>query len=304
MQNARNRRIAERETGNMKNHNYDLHRKGEVCWLTFPQLDRYPELSHLFTTRRGGVSTGDLESWNFGKCQKEPAENILKNYEILARTLGTETEKMVRSNQTHTANILEVDERHLGMGIIRDRSYEDIDGLVTDRPGITLITTHGDCNPLYFYDPARRVIGLAHSGWRGTLGEIAGEMIERMERRYGCRPSDILAGIGPGLCQDCFEVDEDVADMFYEKHSSWRQFEKSRSNDGEGIGAGRKHYLDLKAVIRWTLTSSGVLPDHIFDMKLCTRCNPDLFFSYRGQKGQNGNMAAAMMLRPYYLRNK
>lgn len=268
---------------------YDLHRKGEACWITFPQLDRYPELSHLFTTRRGGVSTGSLESWNFGKCQKEPAENILKNYEILARTLGTETARMVRSNQTHTASILEVDERHLGMGIIRDRSYEDIDGLVTDRPGITLITTHGDCNPLYFYDPARHVIGLAHSGWRGTLGEIAREMIERMEQRYGCRPSDILAGIGPGLCQDCFEVDEDVAELFYEKHSSWRQF---------GRATGGKHYLDLKAVIRWTLTGSGVLPDHIFDTKLCTRCNPDLFFSYRGQKGQNGNMAAAMMLRP------
>ena len=213
---------------------YHLHQKGETCWLTFPQFDEYEEISHLFTTRRGGVSKGPRESWNFGKCPEEPAEHILQNYRILADVLETEAEKMVRSNQTHTANVLEVDERYLGMGITRQRTYEDIDGLVTDRPGITLITTHGDCNPLYFYDPVRCVIGLAHSGWRGTLGEIAGEMIRKMHTHYDCVPSDILAGIGPGLCQDCFEVDEDVAEMF---------------------------------------------------------------FSYRGQHGQNGNMAAAMMLR-------
>ena len=271
---------------------YHLHQKGEVCWVTFPQLEQYPELSHLFTTRRGGVSKGPRESWNFGKCPEEPAEHILQNYRILADVLGTEAEKMARSNQTHTANVLEVDERHLGMGITRQRTYEDIDGLVTDRPGITLITTHGDCNPLYFFDPVHRVIGLAHSGWRGTLGEIAGEMIDKMRTHYGCVPSDILAGIGPGLCQDCFEVDEDVAEMFFQKHGVWRQFGRMEKHGGL-----RKYYLDLKAVIRWTLMEAGVSADHIVDMQLCTRCHPEWFFSYRGQHGQNGNMVAAMMLR-------
>ena len=163
---------------------------------------------------------------------------------------------------------------------------------MTDRPGITLITTHGDCNPLYFYDPVRRVIGLAHSGWRGTLGKIAGEMIDKMRTHYGCVPSDILAGIGPGLCQDCFEVDEDVAEMFFQKHGVWRQFGRMEQHGGL-----RKYYLDLKAVIRWTLMVAGVSADHIVDMQLCTRCHPEWFFSYRGQHGQNGNMVAAMMLR-------
>ncbi|MCI6013032.1 MAG: peptidoglycan editing factor PgeF [Firmicutes bacterium] len=272
---------------------YHLHQNGETCWVTFPQLEVYPELAHLFTTRRGGVSTGTLESWNFGKCPQEPAENILRNYEILAEVLETDTAHMVRSNQTHTVNILEADRQHLGMGIIRERSYEDIDGLVTDQPGITLITTHGDCNPLFFYDPVRHVIGLAHSGWRGTLGEIAGEMIRKMQERWGCEPSDILAGIGPGLCRDCFEIDEDVAQQFFEKHSIWRNL--CRMEERAGL---RKYYLDLKAVIRWTLLESGVESGHIFDMHLCTRCHPEWFFSYRGQKGKNGNMAAAMMLRP------
>lgn len=288
---------------------YVLHEKGEVQWLTFPQLDRYPELVHLFTTRHGGVSTGPRESWNFGKNSRESWDNILENYRILAELVSRETgvpldrEHMVRTDQTHSSNVLVVTEEHLGMGITRPREYTEIDGLVTNLRGAMLVTTHGDCNALYFYDPKKQVIGLAHSGWRGTLHEIGEEVIRTMTEQFGSQPENIIAGIGPALCQDCFEVDEDVARMFYERHPKSRLTARQQTVKPNPVGPDRnretieKHYIDLKAVVRETLLDAGVQPENVLDMELCTKCRPDLFFSYRGQKGDNGNMVAAIMLK-------
>lgn len=290
--------------------NYTLHQRGEVKWLTFPQLDRYSELTHLFTTRHGGVSTGPRESWNFGKGPDESWENISENYRILAKIMAPEQDpesginRMVRTDQTHSANVLKVTEEHLGMGIMRERTYTDIDGLVTNRPGITLITSHGDCNALFFYDPKNKAIGLAHSGWRGTLWEIGAEVVRMMHAEYGCKPEDIIVGIGPALCQECFEVDEDVARMFYEKHPKSLETAWHKTVKPDPIGPDRsrrtieKHYIDLKGVVRDILLGAGVQPQNIYDMELCTKCRPDLFYSYRGQKGRNGNMVAAMRLKP------
>lgn len=284
--------------------NYTLHQRGEVKWLTFPQLDRYPELTHLFTTRHGGVSTGEKASWNFGKGPDESWDNILENYRILAEIVESDRARMVRTDQTHSANVLTVTEEHLGMGIMRERAYTDIDGLITNRRGVTLITSHGDCNALFFYDPKNKAIGLAHSGWRGTLNQIGAEMIRRMHTEYGTHAENVIVGIGPALCQDCFEVDEVVAQMFYEKHPKSRltAWHKTVKSDLQGPYRNQqtieKHYIDLKGVVRETLLGAGVQPQNIYDMELCTKCRPDLFYSYRGQKGRNGNMVAAMRLKP------
>jgi len=293
----------------MKNETYKIHQQGDVKWLTFSKLEEYPELVHAFTTRYSGVSTGEKASWNFGKGSNETWDNILENYRILGEVLSKEAgmgqtvdrEHMVRTDQTHTANVLKVTEEHLGMGILRPREYTDIDGLVTNLRGITLITSHGDCNALFFYDPKQHAIGLAHSGWKGTLQEIAAEVIRMMRAEYGSCPDDVIVGIGPALCQTCFEVDEDVAQMFYEKNPAWRTLAFCRdigvcSETGE---TKRKHYIDLKAVVQDTLLRSGIQAENIHDMKLCTKCGPgaELFYSYRRQKGKNGNMVSAMMLK-------
>ncbi|MBR5489154.1 MAG: peptidoglycan editing factor PgeF [Firmicutes bacterium] len=288
--------------------NYSLHQQGEVKWLTFPELDAYPELIHAFTTRHGGVSTGEKTSLNFGKGPDETWDNILENYRILGAALSEEAEQpglvnrehMVRTDQTHTANVLTVTEEHLSMGILRPREYTDIDGLITNKRGITLITSHADCNALFFYDSKQQAIGLAHSGWKGTLQEIGAQIIRQMSTDFDTQPEDIIVGIGPALCQTCFEVDEDVAQNFYQKNPAWQTMAFHReigicSETGE---ERRKHYIDLKNVVRETLMRSGVKPENIHDMGLCSKCRPDLFYSYRGQKGKNGNMVSVMMLRP------
>mgnify|MGYP001417894528 CR=1 FL=1 len=268
---------------------YKLHKKGEAQYLTFKAFDRYPELTHLFTTRHGGVSTGCCESWNLGFVEhRDTMENRIRNCGILADVLGITTDDMVWSQQTHTTNIRVVTEEDRGKGITRERDYKDVDGLITDRRGIAIVTLHSDCNALYFYDPVKHVIGLAHSGWRGTLGRIGSVMVSGMSSEFGCDPADILAGIGPSLCQDCFEVDKDVADAFFRENAEWREYSYQR---------GTKYYLDLWAINRDIFTDSGIKEQNISCMELCTRCNTDVFFSHRGQHGQRGTMAAVMMMK-------
>lgn len=267
---------------------YTLRCDGQRQYLTLNSLNGYAGLVHLFTTRFGGVSDGCCSTWNFGAHDLDTQENILRNYEILAEVMGTTADNLVRTAQTHTVNIRAVTEADGGKGITRPRDYDDVDGLVTDVRGIALITGHADCNAVFFFDPVKQVIGLAHSGWRGTLAGISSAMVDKMEAEYGCRPGDIVTGLGPALCQDCFEVDEDVAAAFFAKNEEYRRFSYQK---------GSKYYLDLKAIIRFDLLARGILPEHFSDMELCTRCSKDIFFSHRGHQGKRGIMAAAMMLR-------
>lgn len=270
-----------------KTESYRLHREGERQYLTFPQLDDYEELRHLFTTRHGGVSQGHCATWNFGERHLDTDENILQNFELLGQVLGADTDQMVTSAQTHTTNIRTVTAEDLGKGVVRERDYRDIDGLVTDERNIAIITGHADCNAIFFFDPLKQVIGLAHSGWRGTLAGIGAAMVSKMKTEYGCQPSDIIAGIGPSLCQDCFEVDEDVALAFFDADEAYRQFADRR---------GCKFHIDLKGIIRHDLLAAGLAEGNLSDMELCTKCNKEMFFSHRGHQGRRGLMVAAMML--------
>lgn len=266
---------------------YKLHTKGKAQYLTFKRLDEYPELRHLFTTRHGGISTGCRESWDLGFSEEDGPEARDYNCGVLADIMGIAPGDMVWSQQTHTTNIRRVTEADRGKGATRQRDYTDVDGLVTDCRGIAIVTTHADCNALYFYDPARHVIGLAHSGWKGTLNRIGLAMVNKMKADFGSDPADIICGIGPSLCQDCFEVDRDVADMFMAVDAEYSKFAYEK---------GVKTYIDLWAINGYILQKAGVSPAKISCMNLCTKENTDTFFSHRGQQGHRGTMAAAMML--------
>ena len=174
-----------------------------------------------------------------------------------------------------------------GRGVTRDWGYRDVDGLVTNERDLTIMTTHADCNSVFFYDPAGHVIALAHSGWRGTLGGISREMVDVMVNEYGSRPEDIIAGTGPALCRDCFEVDEDVAEAFMEADPAYEEFIEKR---------GIKYHIDLKAIIRHDLLGKGLKEENLLDMGLCTKCEKEHFFSHRGHNGKRGLMVAAMRL--------
>lgn len=187
---------------------------GELEYLVFPKLEETGVVKHLFTTRTGGVSSGIYATMNLSFSRGDDPLHVMENYRRIGEVLGTDPEHMVASRQTHTTNIHAVTEKDCGNGIGRASSYEDIDGLVTDIPGIALVTYYADCVPLYFVDPVHRAIGLAHSGWRGTVAGMAACMVLYMQEHFHSRPEDLVTAIGPSICADCYEISEDVAEQF------------------------------------------------------------------------------------------
>ena len=162
----------------------------------------------------------------------------------------------------------------------------DGDGAVTDKPGIYLTTTHGDCLPLWACDPKAGVIGLAHAGWRGTLKGIASELIQAMVREYGCRPEAIHACIGPGIGACCFEVGPDVAELFLDRFYWAEEYVYNLP--------GKRPYVDLKGINGELFAMEGV--ENIEISSHCSCCEPELFWSYRRQ-GDRTRMLAYIALK-------
>jgi len=262
---------------------------GEIKYLTFESLDNFEFVSNLFSTRIGGVSQGYHAEMNLGFSNGDDPEKVYENYSRIAGVLGINTDHIIRSHQTHTTNVLTVTEEHLySDGVLHDPPMNDIDGLITDVPGLCLTTTYADCVPLYFVDPKRRAIGLSHSGWKGTVNRMGAVTIEKMVSQYGCCPSDIYVAIGPSICQDCYEIGTDVAEKFIEAFGDDRYLKA-----GKEIG---KYHLDLWSVNRDICIEAGVSPEHIELPDICTCHNYDLLFSHRASKGKRGNLAAFLMI--------
>ncbi len=258
-------------------------------YLSFSSYEKLPYIRHMFTTREGGVSKGIYESLNLSFTRGDDEAAVLENYGRVARALGTTPDHIVTSDQTHTTNVRQVGKEDLGKGITRPRDYKDVDGMITDQPGVLLATFYADCVPLYFVDPVRRAIGLSHSGWRGTVGRMGQATVEAMERTFGSRPGDLLCAIGPSICQACYEVSQDVAEAFM---SAFPNHEKEILK----AGAPGKYQLDLWKANEIVLTEAGVLKEHIELAGLCTCCNSSLLFSHRASKGKRGNLGAFLML--------
>lgn len=266
-------------------------RVGELEYLTFPLLDKTGMVRHLFSTRLGGVSEGIFASMNLSYTRGDRKEAVDENYRRIAAVLGCSVEDIVCSDQTHTTNLKVVGRGDGGKGITRRRDYHDVDGLLTDEPGIVLATFYANCVPLYFVDTKHRAIALAHSGWRGTVARMGRCVVEKMRESYGTDPEDIVAAVGPSICQECYEVSEDVAEAFY------KEFRK----EGQGqeillAKGGGKYQLDLWRANEIVLAEAGVLPSRIQVTDLCTCHNSAYFFSHRASHGRRGNLGAFLGL--------
>jgi len=264
-------------------------KSNRLTYIGIPSLNDFPELVHGFTTRFGGVSQGDFSTLNLNFNRPDPAENVRENYKIIGEKLGVSVHDMVLSHQVHCKNVLPVNRSHAGMGIVRDRSYNDIDGLATDQAGLMLMTLYADCVPVYFYDPVNRVIAVAHSGWKGTLLNIAAETLRVLKDFYCCNPVNIHAAFGPHIGACCFDVDIDVADLFTSTFE-W-------AGDYISKAPGDKRIIDLEGIITKNLVISGVPEENISGCRICTKCHRDIFFSYRGSGGKCGTGAAFLMIR-------
>ena len=168
----------------------EVRQRDGVTYLSYPRLERESAIVHGFSTRLGGVSEGCLGSMNLSFSRGDNPENVLENYRRISRAIGFPVESIVTSDQTHTTNVRQVGKEDCGCGVLTPRTFHDIDGLITNEPGVTLATFYADCVPLYFYDPIHKAIGLSHSGWRGTVGNIAKATVEAMQKAYHTDPAD------------------------------------------------------------------------------------------------------------------
>lgn len=264
------------------------HMVNGVEYLTFPDLTATGMVKHAFSTKKGGVSEGIYASMNFSYTRGDKKEAVDENYRRMAEALSCKVEDFVCSDQTHTTNIRVVTEADRGKGVVYPKDYTDVDGLITNREGIVLVTFYADCVPLFLVDTRNRAIGLSHSGWRGTVGRMGAKTVQAMEREYGSRPEDILVAIGPSICGKCYEVGEEVAEAFKEAFSEPAVWETIVSPGREN----GKYQLDLWRANEQIFLDAGILPEHISITDVCTCCNPSYLFSHRASHGKRGNLAA------------
>ena len=264
-----------------------FHLVSGVGLYTLPALEHLPGFDHGFTARSGGVSEGYFASLNLSFTRPENRDNVMENYRIFCRAAGIPFDTMVMDNYEHGTNVIRVDRSDIGKGYLLD-PLPSCDGLVTNDPAITLITGHADCMAFYFVDPVKRCVGLAHAGWRGALGRIGSRVVERMSREYGSDPRDIIAGVGPSICQDCFEVGHNVAGEFGAAFPALPCVLEQEN--------ARPH-VDLWMVAVKQFVESGLLPEHISLFDVCTMTTPRLY-SHRRDKGNTGGMAAYLRILP------
>ena len=265
--------------------------KNGVPYFVFKNLENTGLVRHGFSTRLGGVSEGFLSSMNLSFTRGDDPEKVRENFRRMGTAIGFETKDLVLSDQTHTTNVRRVTEADRGKGFDKEKDYTDTDGLITNVPGLMLVTIYADCVPLYFVDPVHKAIGLSHSGWKGTVHRMGQVTLERMAEEFGPRPEDVQAAIGPSICQDCYEVSEDVAEAFMNEFADHQDDQLVYRKDNG------KYQLNLWRANELVLLEAGIRPEYLTITNVCTCCNHELLFSHRASHGQRGNLGAFLGLK-------
>lgn len=244
-------------------------------FLTIPSFSD-KRVQHLFTTRSGGVSKNEFSSMNLGLNRGDNIENVMKNFCMIAKELHQDSENFVLTKQTHNDNIQIVGKEDRGKGLFCE-GFSDVDGLITNEKNVVLSAFFADCVPVMFFDPVECVIGIVHSGWRGTAKKIASKAVKMMVENFSSKAENILVGIGPSIGQCHFEIGSEVAEQFESKFISQRD---------------SKFFADLLGINQGILIESGIKDENITIANECTACNTDKYFSHRILGDKRGNMAA------------
>jgi hypothetical protein len=247
--------------------------------LCFESLADCPKLVHVFTAK----------PWNLAPHRGPDRHLALANRRRLCAALGLEFDKLTAASQIHSPYVLAVTEADVGRG--RDGRHSAVpyaDGLITDRPGVALLSLSADCPTLLAYDPRRPAVGVAHASWRGTLCGVGTTLVGQMVRCFGCRPADLLAGIGPSAGPCCYEIRNDV-----------RRVAETRLDDSHRFIGERdgRLYLDLWTTLREQLIRAGVPARNIESPGLCSICD-ERFYSHRRDGPETGRFGLVCALRP------
>lgn len=267
-----------------------LNNVNSVPYLTYNSLSEIDFINHAFSTRLGGVSTDEFTSMNLAFNRGDSPENVTENYKRFCKSAGFDYESLTASSQDHHTFVRAVTKENVGIGIYKPKDIESVDALITNEPGVTLVTYYADCTPLFFVDTKQKAIGLAHAGWRGTVGRIGDNVVKKMQSLYCTDPSDIKAAIGPAISVCCYEVDKPCADNFL----ALDELDSTKFVFPKGNG---KFMIDLLETNRQILVHAGVKNENITVSDVCTNCNSELLWSHRATKGHRGTMSAFMCIK-------
>lgn len=270
---------------------FHIHHKDGVCFLSVPAFDESGLVRHAFSTRIGGVSKGQYAKMNLSFGNGDDKAAVYENFRRIFSAIGADQDRLVMSRQEHTDHIRIISEADIGKGILKERDYTGVDGMITNIRNIPLVTLYADCVPLVFLDPVQKVIASSHSGWRGTVRQIGRKTVERMQEVYGCRPENILAAILPCIGPCCYEVDEPLYRAFSEV-DCLPMNEIFHKTETPG-----KYMLDLPMANKLILLAAGIREENLTVTDVCTNCNADTLHSHRATGGHRGNLAAIIELK-------
>ena len=256
----------------------------EIVTVKCCKFEEFDGIRHGFSTRLGGVSTGDCASLSFA-YNREPEAVVDENFRRFCAANRLPYESLVLTHQTHTTHVATVDDTFAHQG--RHRSLRETDGLVTATPNLGLCCFTADCVPVLLVDPVHRVIGAVHSGWRGTVGGIAANAAQKMEA-LGARRETLYAAIGPSIGPCCFEVGPEVQ----------AEFDRAFGTALARVDSGRPGHtlVDLWQANELVLQAAGLEKSRIFTAKICTFCNNSTFFSHRYTNGRRGSLVSILSM--------
>lgn len=255
-----------------------------------PQLTYYDiaeGVTAFSSTRHGGYSQGNHGEFNVNLYCSDDPEDIAENRKALCRMLKIPVDRLIMPHQVHQTGIVQIGKTFLRLSDeVRRDVLESIDALMTNLPGVCIGVSTADCIPIILYDPEHHAAGVIHSGWRGTVANIAGVAVTSMQMAYHSRPEALKAVIGPGISLEHFEVGDEVYEQFaaagYPMAQIARRYEK--------------WHIDLWACCRLQLQDMGLKAENIQTAGICTYGHSDDYFSARRLGVDSGRILTAVLL--------
>ena len=251
--------------------------------LEYYYFDIFPKsLIQGVFTRSGGVSPKPWDTLNLGGTVGDAPENVNENRARLFKAIDRPEESIFDTWQVHGNKVIcAASPRNLNL------PHQKADAIITNLPDVTILMRFADCTPILLYDPVLKVFGMAHAGWSGTLKKVTAKAVYKMTSMYGCNPKDILAGLGPSICVDHYEVGADVSTLAKSMFESKYERVVVRTN-------GKTHF-NLWEANKLILEEAGIREIQVSGE--CTACHSKKWYSHRAENGETGRFAAVMALK-------
>ena len=255
-----------------------LNNRNGLSYFQFPNLARFPEIQHGIFTRAGGRSHGPYRSLNTSLGVGDDPRNVRHNRATISACLGSAELVFIRQVHGSEAVVWTTGTEPHGTG--HPERPQIGDALITALKRKLLMVQVADCQSVFLYDPAHKIVANVHSGWRGSIKNVIGRAVKTMENELQCQAQHIVAGVGPSLGPCCAEF------VNYKKEIP-KEFWKYKDPSD---------HFDFWSLSRDQLVGMGVSNENIYMSNMCTKCNPNLFFSYRGE-GRTGRFATVIGLK-------